>query len=53
MLVFQMGKSDRSSSSDSDADRKERDEFAERLKKRDKEKTRNVVSRSGMKSLVE
>lgn len=43
-----MGKSSDSSTSESEEDRRQRDEFAERLKKRDKEKTRNVVSsRSG------
>lgn len=35
--------------SDSDEDRRERDKFAERLKKKDKEKTRNIaIPRSGM-----
>lgn len=35
-------------STDSDEDRKERDEFAERLKQKDKEKTRNIaIPRSG------
>lgn len=36
------------STTDSDEDRKERDEFAERLKKKDKERTRNIaIPRSG------
>lgn len=35
-------------SNDSDDDRKERDKFAERLKQRDKERTRNIaIPRSG------
>lgn len=42
-----MGKSSDSNTSDSDEDRRERDKFSERLKKKDKEKTRNIVSRSG------
>lgn len=33
--------------SDSDEDRKQRDEFAERLKKRDESHKRNIVARSG------
>lgn len=44
-----MGKSSDSNTSDSDEDRRERDKFSERLKKKDKEKTRNIVSRSGNK----
>lgn len=44
-----MGKSSDSNTSDSDDDRRERDKFSERLKKKDKEKTRNIVSRSGNK----
>lgn len=36
-------------SSDSDEDRKERDKFSERLKRKDKERTRNIaIPRSGM-----
>lgn len=36
-------------SSDSDEDRKERDQFAERLKRKDKDRTRNIaIPRSGM-----
>lgn len=35
-------------SSDSEEDRKERDKFAERLKKRDREKTKNVATSSGL-----
>lgn len=35
------------SSDDSDEDRRERDEFSKRLLKKDREKTRNVPSRSG------
>lgn len=44
-----MGKSSsESSGTDSEEDRRKRDEFAERLKKRDKDKTRNIItSRSG------
>lgn len=42
-----MGKSSDSSVSESEEDRRQRDEFSERLKKRDKEKTRNITSRSG------
>lgn len=35
-------------SSDSEDDRKERDKFAERLKQKDKERTRNIaIPRSG------
>jgi len=35
-------------SSDSEEDRKERDEFAERIRKKDKERTRNIaIPRSG------
>lgn len=34
--------------SDSEEDRKERDEFAERLRKRDESHKRNVASRSGI-----
>jgi len=35
-------------SSDSDEDRRERDKFAERLKRKDKERTRNIaIPRSG------
>lgn len=43
-----MGKSDLSSS-DSEEDRKARDEFAERLKEKDKERTRKITAaRSGI-----
>lgn len=36
-------------SSDSEEDRKERDKFAERLKRKDKDRTRNIaIPRSGM-----
>uniref|UniRef100_A0A1B6F5K8 RNA helicase n=1 Tax=Cuerna arida TaxID=1464854 RepID=A0A1B6F5K8_9HEMI len=49
-----MGKSSDTSGSDSEDDRRKRDEFAERLKKRDKEKTRNVVtSRSDKRAYEE
>lgn len=50
-----MGKSSsESSGTDSEEDRRKRDEFAERLKKRDKEKTRNIVtSRSDRKAYEE
>uniref|UniRef100_A0A1B6C691 RNA helicase n=1 Tax=Clastoptera arizonana TaxID=38151 RepID=A0A1B6C691_9HEMI len=41
-----MSSSNSSDSTDSEEDRKKRDEFAERLKKKDKEKTRHVNSRS-------
>lgn len=38
-------------SSDSEEDRKERDKFAERLKRKDKDRTRNIaIPRSGMSS---
>lgn len=47
-----MGKSSDSNTSDSDEDRRERDKFSERLKKKDKEKTRNIVSRSGNKHFL-
>lgn len=44
-----MGKSSDSDSSDSsEDDRRKRDEFAERLRKKDKEKVRNIASRSGI-----
>lgn len=40
-----MGSSD-NGSSDSEEDRKQRDEFSERLKKKDKSKTKNVAASS-------
>lgn len=40
-------------SSDSEEDRKERDKFAERLKKRDREKTKNVATSSDKKTSEE
>ncbi|RZF33169.1 hypothetical protein LSTR_LSTR004855 [Laodelphax striatellus] len=48
-----MGKSSADSTSDSEDDRRKRDEFAERLKKKDKEKTRNINSRSDKRAYEE
>jgi len=47
MLSLLCFSSDSGSESDADKDARERDEFADRLRKRDQEKTRNVVRPSG------